>query len=44
MEPLFNKICDEAKYATKQLNNHIKKQLKDDNKWFQTMIDVILML
>lgn len=43
MEPLFNKICDEAKYATKQLNNHIKKQ-KDDNKWFQTMIDVILML
>lgn len=42
MEPLFNKICDETNaYATRQLNNSLRKKLKDDDKWFDTTADEI---
>ena len=37
MEPLFDKICNETNaYAVKQLNNSDRKNLKDDDKWFDT--------
>jgi hypothetical protein len=42
MGPLFGQICDKTNaYARKQLNNKDRKELKDDDKWFETTPDEI---